>query len=60
MIKITLLLKKNDELNFVNSMQEALTIDTSFKEKAFQQVLNHYTNKNIVKEFEKTYSVILK
>ena len=40
-------------------MQEALTIDSSLKEKAFQQVLNHYTNKNIAKYFEKTYFTIL-
>jgi glycosyltransferase involved in cell wall biosynthesis len=51
------LVGKNDELNFVNSMQEALTIDNMVNEKAYQQVVNHYTNKSIAKEFEKTYSI---
>jgi hypothetical protein len=37
--------------------------DTTLKEsdkKAYQQVLNHYTNKSIAKDFEKTYTIILK
>jgi glycosyltransferase involved in cell wall biosynthesis len=54
------LVGKNDELNFVNFMQEALTLDSSFKEKAFQLVTHNYTNKNIAKYFEKTYFTILK
>jgi len=53
------LVGKNDELNFVNSMQEALTIDNMVNENAYHQVLNHYTNKNIAKDFEKTYTIIL-
>ena len=53
------LVGKNDELNFVNSMQEALTIDNMVNENAYHQVLNHYTNKSIAKDFEKTYTIIL-
>ena len=41
-------------------MQEAFTIDNMVNEKAYQQVVNHYTNKSIAKDFEKTYTIILK
>jgi glycosyltransferase involved in cell wall biosynthesis len=54
------LVEKNDELSFVKSMQEVLTIDNMVNEKAYQQVVNHYTNKSIAKDFEKTYTIILK
>jgi hypothetical protein len=41
-------------------MQEALTIDNMVNENAYQQVLNHYTKKSIAKDFEKTFTIILK
>ena len=47
-------------MNFVDSMQEALTIDNMVNENAYHQVLNHYTNKSIANDFEKTYTIILK
>jgi len=54
------LVEKNDELNFVKTMQEALTVKNMVIEKAYQQVVNHYTNKSIAKDFEKTYTIMIR